>query len=85
MQPMTTQIRFYGVAAYEIITSRGQHILIDPFLDENPGSPIRSRDLDRVDLVLVSHGAFDHLGGPGGTAFRASGGRSGPGLHRFFH
>ncbi|MEJ2600494.1 MAG: MBL fold metallo-hydrolase [Anaerolineales bacterium] len=59
---MTTQIRFLGVAAYEIVTSRGQHILIDPFLDDNPGSPIRSSDLDRVDLVLVSHGAFDHLG-----------------------
>jgi L-ascorbate metabolism protein UlaG (beta-lactamase superfamily) len=59
---MSTQIRFYGVAAYEIVTSRGQHILIDPFLDENPGSPIQSHQLERVDLVLVSHAAFDHLG-----------------------
>jgi L-ascorbate metabolism protein UlaG (beta-lactamase superfamily) len=57
-----TQIRFYGVAAYEIVTSRGQHILIDPFLDENPGSPVKSHELERVDLVLVSHAAFDHLG-----------------------
>jgi L-ascorbate metabolism protein UlaG (beta-lactamase superfamily) len=57
-----TQIRFFGVAAYEIVTGRGQHILIDPFLDENPGSPVRSHELERVDLVLVSHAAFDHLG-----------------------
>jgi L-ascorbate metabolism protein UlaG (beta-lactamase superfamily) len=59
---MPTQIRFLGVAAYEIITSRGAHILVDPFLDESPGCPIRSADLEQVDLVLVSHAAFDHLG-----------------------
>ena len=36
--------------------------LIDPFLDENPGSDVRSSDLERVDLILVTHAAFDHLG-----------------------
>nr|HMN31315.1 MBL fold metallo-hydrolase [Caldilineaceae bacterium] len=59
---MSTQIRFFGVAAYEIITSQGQHILIDPFLDENPGSPLKSDQLEQVDLILVSHAAFDHFG-----------------------
>jgi threonine dehydrogenase-like Zn-dependent dehydrogenase len=59
---MSTQIRFFGVAAYELITGQGQHILIDPFLDENPGSPIKSQDLNRVDLIIVSHAAIDHLG-----------------------
>lgn len=57
-----TQIRFLGVAAYEIVTSRGQHILIDPFLEGNPGSPLRVDELERVDLILVSHAAWDHLG-----------------------
>jgi L-ascorbate metabolism protein UlaG (beta-lactamase superfamily) len=57
-----TRIRFFGVAAYELVTSEGKHVLIDPFLDENPGSPVKSRDLDRVDLILVSHAAPDHLG-----------------------
>jgi L-ascorbate metabolism protein UlaG (beta-lactamase superfamily) len=57
-----TRIRFLGVAAYELVTGQGQHILIDPFLDENPGSPVKSHELDRVDLILVSHAAFDHLG-----------------------
>jgi L-ascorbate metabolism protein UlaG (beta-lactamase superfamily) len=59
---MSTRIRFFGVAAYELITASGQHILIDPFLDENPGSPVKSAELPRVDLVLVSHAAADHLG-----------------------
>jgi len=59
---VTTRVRFHGVAAYELITGGGQHILIDPFLDENPGSDVRSSDLERVDLILVTHAAFDHLG-----------------------
>jgi L-ascorbate metabolism protein UlaG (beta-lactamase superfamily) len=59
---MTARIRFFGVAAYEIVTSGGKHILIDPFLDDNPGSPIKSHELGQVDLVLVSHAAVDHLG-----------------------
>jgi L-ascorbate metabolism protein UlaG (beta-lactamase superfamily) len=57
-----TTIRFLGVSAYEIVNERGQHILIDPFLDENPGSPVKSSALERVDLILVTHAAFDHLG-----------------------
>ncbi len=59
---MPTRIRFFGVAAYEIITNQGQHILLDPFLDDNPGCPIKSHQLERVDLILVSHATFDHLG-----------------------
>jgi L-ascorbate metabolism protein UlaG (beta-lactamase superfamily) len=57
-----TKIRFFGVAAYEIVTTQGQHILMDPFLNDNPGSPIKSHDLNRVDLIVVSHAAIDHLG-----------------------
>ena len=59
---MATQIRFLGVAGYEIITGRGHHILLDPFLDGNPGAPCASGDLQPVDVILVSHAAFDHLG-----------------------
>ena len=59
---MTPTVRFFGVAAYELVSSAGQHILIDPFLDDNPGSPVRSADLPTPDLILVSHAAFDHLG-----------------------
>jgi L-ascorbate metabolism protein UlaG (beta-lactamase superfamily) len=59
---MPARIRFLGVAAYEIVTEKEQHILLDPYLDDNPGSPIRSDALERVDLILVTHAAFDHLG-----------------------
>lgn len=59
---MSTQIRFFGVAAYEIVTSQGKHILLDPYLDDNPGSPVKADNLEQVDLILVSHAAIDHFG-----------------------
>ena len=55
-------IRFFGVAAYELVTAGGQHVLLDPFLNDNPGSPVRAEDLQSVDLIVVSHAAADHLG-----------------------
>lgn len=58
----TTRIRFHGVAAYEIMTRSGMRILCDPFMDQNPGSTVTSDSFDKVDLVIVSHAAFDHLG-----------------------
>lgn len=59
---MKTKIRFLGVAAFEITNTQGNVILIDPFLDENPASPVKAADLKRVDLVLITHLAYDHLG-----------------------
>ena len=57
-----TRVRFFGVAAYEIVTNAGQHILLDPYLDDNPASPLKHDQLERVDLIVVSHAAMDHLG-----------------------
>jgi len=58
----STRIRFHGVAAYEIVTRSGQRILVDPFLNENPGAPVKHDSFDKVDLVVVSHAAVDHFG-----------------------
>jgi L-ascorbate metabolism protein UlaG (beta-lactamase superfamily) len=59
---VNTEIKFLGIAAYEITLPSGQVVLIDPCLDENPASPLKVADLAKVDLVLVSHLAEDHLG-----------------------
>jgi L-ascorbate metabolism protein UlaG (beta-lactamase superfamily) len=58
----TPRLRYFGVAAYELIHSNGRRILVDPFLDDCPGNPVKSDQLDPVDLILVSHAAIDHLG-----------------------
>lgn len=59
---MKTTIKFLGTAAFEINTSDGKRILIDPYLDENEFSPIKTESLDQIDLLLVTHAAYDHIG-----------------------
>jgi L-ascorbate metabolism protein UlaG (beta-lactamase superfamily) len=58
----STRIRFFGVAAYEVVTRGGKRVLLDPFLSGNPGAPVTYDSFDKVDLVIVSHAARDHLG-----------------------
>ena len=59
---MSTQLTFFGVAGYQIVKPDGTTILVDPFLEANPECPIKVKDLEKVDLILVTHGAFDHVG-----------------------
>jgi L-ascorbate metabolism protein UlaG (beta-lactamase superfamily) len=58
---MTTRLHFLGVAGYEIV-GPNQRILIDPFLTGNPGAPCGPDDLEKPDVILVTHAAPDHLG-----------------------
>ncbi|MEX0819272.1 MAG: metal-dependent hydrolase, partial [Pirellulaceae bacterium] len=37
-----------------------QHVLIDPFLNDSPTSPVKADDVE-ADYILVSHGHFDHV------------------------
>jgi hypothetical protein len=57
---MHVSVQFFGAAAYKIVTASGRHVLIGPFLDMNPYSPVKTKDLDQVDLLLLTHNAVDH-------------------------
>lgn len=57
---MSTKITFFGHAALCIETS-GLHILVDPYLDENPLSLVKA-DTVQADFIIVTHGHDDHLG-----------------------
>ncbi|MEI6385168.1 MAG: MBL fold metallo-hydrolase [Spirochaetota bacterium] len=59
---MGTTFKFLGFSSFYITASDDKRILIDPYLNANPASPCKAADLDRVDLILVSHAAFDHIG-----------------------
>jgi L-ascorbate metabolism protein UlaG (beta-lactamase superfamily) len=54
------RLTWHGHAFFEVETQQGKRIVIDPFTD-NPLTKCRPEDLE-ADLVLVTHGHFDHAG-----------------------
>ncbi len=55
------QIMWLGHATFKVTTPQNKVILLDPWIEQNPKSPPEARQLDQVDLILVSHGHFDHI------------------------
>jgi L-ascorbate metabolism protein UlaG (beta-lactamase superfamily) len=66
---VSTDIRFLGVAGYEVIGPRCR-FLVDPFLTGNPAAPCHPDDLAIPDAILVSHAAWDHFGDTAQIALR---------------
>ena len=52
---------WYGHSCIEIRTPTGKTVLLDPWFS-NPTSPRSADDVGHCDVMLVSHGHFDHLG-----------------------
>ena len=59
---MNTKLIFFGYGGYKIITPDNKHIVIDPFLTGNPVAPFTPESLGQVDLLLITHNAYDHFG-----------------------
>ncbi len=55
-----TQITWFGHATIKIVTPQGKVILIDPWMTGNPSCPPELKHIDKVDLLLVTHGHADH-------------------------
>src|SRR5262245_25549189 len=59
---------WYGHSCVELLTPGGRTVLIDPWFG-NPTSPATEAAVEECDVMLVSHGHFDHLGsGPRAVA-----------------
>ena len=59
--PAGTTITWYGHSCIRIDTAGGKTVLIDPWFG-NPTSPMSADAVERCDLLLVTHGHFDHMG-----------------------
>lgn len=55
------RLTFHGHAAFELVTSKGTRIMFDPWLDQNPKSDIKVKDVKQLDYIMVSHGHGDHF------------------------
>ncbi len=59
--PAGTTITWYGHSCIRIQTAGGRTVLIDPWFG-NPSSPMSADAVGRCDLLLVTHGHYDHMG-----------------------
>lgn len=55
-------ITWYGHATFVITTPGGKRIVTDPWLEGNPKCPPDMKRIDQADVILLSHGHFDHTG-----------------------
>ncbi len=65
---MATQLTWLGHGTWSIETN-GHTILLDPFLNDNPKSPIKA-DQAKADFILISHGHHDHIADAAAVAQR---------------
>ena len=55
-------ITWLGHATFVITTPGGKRIVTDPWLEGNPACPADMKKIDKADVILLSHGHFDHTG-----------------------
>jgi L-ascorbate metabolism protein UlaG (beta-lactamase superfamily) len=55
------KLTWYGHAAWLVEFER-HTVIIDPFLKDNPKSPVKPSDLKKIDFVVVTHTHSDHIG-----------------------
>lgn len=54
------KLRYLGHACFAM-EDQGKSLIFDPYLDENPLSPVKAQDV-KADYILISHAHFDHMG-----------------------
>jgi len=55
------KLRYFSHSSFQITTNDGLVVLIDPFLDGNPTSPVKSTDVT-ADFIILTHAHGDHVG-----------------------
>lgn len=58
---MSIKLRWLGTACFEIRLPNGEALIIDPYLDESLICPIDSQQIERGDVICITHGHFDHI------------------------
>jgi L-ascorbate metabolism protein UlaG (beta-lactamase superfamily) len=62
MTDQDVTITWLGHSTLVVETPEGKRLIIDPWLDENPGVPEDFDGIHSLDGLLLSHGHFDHAG-----------------------
>src|SRR5437867_12559946 len=50
-----------GHGTWKARSAKGKEVIIDPWVMNNPVAPEQLKNVDRCDLMLITHGHFDHI------------------------
>ncbi len=56
------KLTWLGHSTYRIETPAGKTVLVDPWVMGNPMCPEAEKKIKKVDVMLCTHGHFDHIG-----------------------
>ncbi len=56
------RLQYLSNSGFLLRTEEDRLVIIDPYLTDNPATPFGPEKIPPVDLIIVSHAAFDHLG-----------------------
>ena len=61
--PISPDITFtwLGHGTWSVVSATGKKVLIDPWVMGNPACPEGLKQIDELDLMLITHGHFDHI------------------------
>ncbi len=55
------KLTWFGHSAFRLTTPSGKIVIVDPWLKTNPACPDSLKKVDKLDVVLITHGHFDHI------------------------
>ncbi|HTS12173.1 MAG TPA: metal-dependent hydrolase [Candidatus Limnocylindrales bacterium] len=61
LQTRGNKLTWLGHAAFRITTPSGKVVIIDPWIKSNPMCPEPLKNLAALDIMLITHGHFDHI------------------------
>jgi L-ascorbate metabolism protein UlaG (beta-lactamase superfamily) len=56
-----TVVTWLGHATFKFETTEGKIVVVDPWISGNPKTPDSEKDQREIDLMLITHGHFDHI------------------------